>query len=83
MLLHLIAFVLYRLSPVWMQDRTPDEKHFYRRLFTEKHRAKRKAVKYIWLSAASLLILFPSVPLMVFIGLLSTFLSFSLLDESA
>lgn len=79
---HLALFIGLLLCPSWMHDQTPDERHFYRRLFTARHRARKRCVKYIWLSAASIWMLSPSLPLMIFITLLSTFLSFSLLDES-
>ncbi|MDI3325492.1 hypothetical protein QKW35_14005 [Pontibacterium granulatum] len=80
---HWLKFLLMLLAPGWMQDRTPDESHFYRRQFTSDHRKKRKKVRYIWLSAASVCLLQPSLPMFIFVGLLSTFLSFSLLDESS
>lgn len=83
MFLHLMLFLVSLWAPDWMRDQTPDAEHFHRRRFTNKHRNKRKRVRYIWLSAATLWCLNPSVPMMIFVGLLSTFLSFSLLDESS
>lgn len=83
MLFHGLRFLILLLSPDWMQDRTPDEKHFFRRRFTLKHYQKRKKVRYIWLSAVSIWLINPTLPMMIFVGLLSTFLSFSLLDETS
>jgi hypothetical protein len=65
-----------------MRDRTPDSDHFYRRFFTAKHRAKRSKAKLIWIAVLFLLILFPYPPLIVSLLLFTTFLTFSLLDES-
>lgn len=83
MLFHWLRFLILLLAPAWMQDRTPDERHFFRRRFTLKHYKKRKKVRYIWLSAISVWLINPTLPMMIFVGLLSTFLSFSLLDESS
>jgi len=82
MLLHLLEFLFFLVAPGWMQDRTPDEKHFYRRFFTKKHRAKRSKAKLLWIGMLSLMLLFPYPPLIVTMFLFTTFLTFSLMDET-
>ncbi|MGI1670556.1 MAG: hypothetical protein K6L74_09565 [Neptuniibacter sp.] len=79
---HILAFAFLLFTPVWMQDHTPDEKHFYRRFFTKKHRAKRSKAKQLWIGMLLLMLLFPSPPLIVSMLLFTTFLTFSLMDES-
>jgi hypothetical protein len=79
---HLLAFLITLVSPVWMQDRTPDENHFYRRFFTKKHRAKRSKAKLLWIGVLLLILMFPYPPLIVSMLLFTTFLTFSMMDES-
>ncbi|MAY41648.1 MAG: hypothetical protein CMI05_04940 [Oceanospirillaceae bacterium] len=79
---YLLAFYSWFLAPQWMQNRTPDYDHFYRRFFTAKHKAKRSIAKLIWIAALLLLLFFPYPPLIVSLLLFTTFISFSLLDES-
>ncbi len=79
---HLLIFLLLLLAPGWMRDQTPDRDHFYRRLFTARHRAKRSRAKSLWILAFFLMLFFPYPPLMVALLLFTTFITFSLLDES-
>ena len=79
---YFVLFHCWLAAPNWMRDHTPDQDHFYRRLFTAKHKAKRRKVKSIWITALSVLLLFPSPPIIVATLLFTTFLSFSYLDES-
>ena len=82
MLSELIDFYCMLLAPAWMRDRTPDETHFYRRFFTAKYRAKRNKAKWLWIGMLALMLCFPYPPLMLAVLLFTTFLTFSLLDES-
>ncbi|MEH6625359.1 MAG: hypothetical protein V7739_02865 [Motiliproteus sp.] len=61
----------------------PDENHAYRRLFTKAYKAKKQIVKGLWIATGLLMIAYPLLPFMVTLGLFTTFLSFSILDESA
>jgi len=79
---HLLGFFISLWSPVWMQDQTPDETHFYRRVFTKKHRVKRSKAKLLWIGMLLLMLFFPYPPLIVSLLLFTTFLTFSLMDES-
>ncbi|MGH1462700.1 MAG: hypothetical protein ACRBB6_11740 [Neptuniibacter sp.] len=80
---HLLSFLVHRISPVWMHDHTPDEGHFYRRFFTAKHKAKRGKAKLLWIGGLLFILLFPYPPLIVATLLFTTFLTFSLMDESS
>lgn len=79
---HLLRFILLLLSPTWMRDKTPDEAHFYRRLFTAKHKAKKDKAKLLWIAVLLVILIFPYPPLIVATLLFTTFLTFSLMDES-
>ncbi|WP_415881612.1 hypothetical protein ACMXYX_10400 [Neptuniibacter sp. QD72_48] len=79
---HLFNFFLMLLAPEWMRDQTPDKDHFYRRLFTAKHRAKRNKIKLLWICVLSLCVLFPFPHAIAALVLLTTFITFSWLDES-
>ncbi|WP_299182916.1 hypothetical protein [uncultured Neptuniibacter sp.] len=79
---HLLNFSLWLLAPCWMRNRTPDETHFYRRLFTAKHRAKRSKAKLLWISVLTVMLFFPYPPVVFTLFLFTTFLTFSLMDES-
>lgn len=70
------------MTPVWMRDKTPDKDHFYRRLFTAKHRAKKNKIKFLWIFVLSLCLVLPSPHVIFALVLLTTFISFSWLDES-
>ncbi|SFG94821.1 hypothetical protein [Neptunomonas qingdaonensis] len=68
--------------PDWMRDQQPDSQHFYRRQFTKKYQRKCTIVRRLWVCSGLLILLFPTIPFAAAISLLSTFLSFCLLDET-
>ena len=71
------------LLPAWLECKKPDPKHFHRRRFTPQYRSKQRIVLYLWGGAAALVIVIPFVPLVVFISMLTAFLSLAILDETA
>ncbi|WP_163835862.1 hypothetical protein [Spartinivicinus ruber] len=73
--------LLEKLLPIWMQDKSPDPKHFYRRLFTQKYLQKKQRLKYYWLSLAIFLSQINSLALIIGILLMATFITFAILDE--
>lgn len=79
--LALIRFYLQLLLPEWMRDNRPDSRHFFRRKFTEAYKARLRWAYRIWLGSALLMLAIPSPPVIIGLGLFTTFLSFSLLDE--
>ena len=82
MFIYLVEFSLSLLLPQWMHDQQPDEQHFYRRMFTKKHQKKRSAVKLLWIAMCCIWLVFPYPFLVISSGLFTTFLAFSLMDES-
>ena len=67
----------------WWQFWRMPETTSSRRVKTAKHRVKVEWVRRLWLIGAVLVWLVPSPPFAVAAGLLLTFLSFVLLDETA
>ena len=78
-----LMMLYHSLSPRWMQDRTPDETHFYRRCFTRRYREKKRIVRDVWLGSACAMLLNPVLPFILALGLATTFLAFVILDETA
>ncbi len=70
------------LLPDWARDRSPDRGHFHRRRFTLAHRAKRRLVRDLWLGSGCVMLLNPVLPFMLALGLATTFLAFTILDET-
>lgn len=78
----LLQMVWLALVPAWMRNQQPDSKHFYRRQFTKSYQRKRLIVRRLWVCSAFLVLLFPTLVFASIVGLMSTFLSFCLLDET-
>ncbi len=70
------------LFPDWMHCRTPDNNHFYRRMFSRRYQAKKRLVKHIWMVAGLLILCYPLTWFALLIGLPVTLLSFAILDET-
>lgn len=79
----LLRFMLTLVLPDWMQNRQPDEAHFYRRKFTRAYRAKKQRVAVLWCGSGLLMLLIPVPAFVITTSLLTTFISFSLLDETS
>ncbi len=75
--------ILLLYWPELYERRQPDENHPYRRLFTPRYLARKKIVRGIWIATGSMMLIFPQLPFVITLGLFTTFLSFSILDESA
>lgn len=65
----------------WMQNQTPDDKHFYRRGFTRQYLARKRRLKELWIGSGALALSFPVPAFLVILGLLCCFISFAFLDE--
>ncbi|WP_226703078.1 hypothetical protein [Microbulbifer elongatus] len=61
----------------------PDENDSHLRRYTRSYRTKRNWVKNLWIGASLLMICFPLLPFVLGLGLLTSFLSFAILDETA
>ncbi|MGY8871802.1 MAG: hypothetical protein ACKVJE_15295 [Pseudomonadales bacterium] len=78
----LMKMLWLAIIPAWMQNEQPDSQHFYRRQFTKSYQRKRLIVRRLWVCSAFLVLLFPTMAFASIVVLLSTFLSFCLLDET-
>ncbi len=59
-----------------------DATHPRRRRHSARYRAKKKVVRGIWIATSILMLAYPLVPFIVTLGLFTTFLSFTILDET-
>ncbi len=66
-----------------LQPPSTDENHPSARLLSKRYRAKKRIVRGLWIATGLMMLSFPLLPFMVTLGLFTTFLSFSILDESA
>ena len=78
----LIRFYSGFLLPEWMSNRQPDSQHFFRRKFTSQYRARLRRVYWLWLASSCLMLVLPVPAIVIPLALFTTFISFSLLDES-
>ncbi|MFV8782680.1 hypothetical protein ACNKU7_09695 [Microbulbifer sp. SA54] len=53
------------------------------RRYSKRYKIKRGWVKNLWIGTSLLMLCFPLLPFMLAIGLLTSFLSFAILDETA
>jgi len=68
-----------RESEIQIPD--PDDPHSRR--YTRRYRMKKGWVKNLWIGSSLLMICFPLLPVVLALGLLTSFLSFAILDETA
>ncbi len=68
--------------PQWLTIEKPEQGHFHRRRYTAKYRKKLQIVKSLWVSAGIVMLAFPLLSVTCGIGLLTTFISFCILDET-
>jgi 1,4-dihydroxy-2-naphthoate octaprenyltransferase len=61
----------------------PDPDDAHTRRYTRAYRLKRGWVKNLWIGACLLMLCFPLVPFVLILALLTSFLSFAILDETA
>jgi hypothetical protein len=64
----------------WLCKGRGDYRHFQRRKVTRTHLAKRNICLWVWLAAASLILVCPAPGCMVTLLLGATFLRFAVLD---
>ena len=61
----------------------PDPGDHHSRRYTRSYRLKKSWVKNLWIGTSLLMLCFPLLPFVLAIGLLTSFLSFAILDETA
>lgn len=59
-----------------------DPLHPSQRRLTSSYRRKQKTVKVLWIATGLMMMAYPLVHFIVTLGLFTTFLSFTILDES-
>lgn len=77
-----LALLERLLLPDWRQHKYPDPSHPWRRSFTPRYQRKKKIVVWLWYACALGILLLSTLAGMVVLLLLTTFLSFSILDET-
>ncbi|WP_323844387.1 hypothetical protein [Microbulbifer magnicolonia] len=61
----------------------PSQDDSHTRRYSQRYRLKRSWVKNLWIATSLLMLCFPLLPFVLAIGLLTSFLSFAILDETA
>lgn len=69
--------------PVEAEICLPDPGDSHTRRYTRSYRVKRGWVKNLWIAASLLMLCFPLLPFVLGLGLLTSLLSFAILDETA
>ncbi len=66
------------LCPGWFNRQQPVADHTR----SPRYQAKKRIVKGIWIASGLMMLAYPLLPFIVTLGLFTTFLSFTILDES-
>ncbi|MCX2794976.1 hypothetical protein OQJ62_08595 [Microbulbifer thermotolerans] len=74
----LVHFFLPRMGEICLPN--PHDSHTRR--YSHRYRLKRGWVKNLWIGTSLLMLCFPLLPFVLVIGLLTSFLSFAILDET-
>ena len=87
MLLALIRFCCTLLVRTFLPQENeiclPDPNDDHRRRYSRNYRQKKGWVKNLWIGTSLLMLCFPLLPFVLGLGLLTSFLSFAILDETA
>lgn len=71
--LYLLPLLLFRAANQYQQQRMKEPAYL----------AKKKIVKTLWIVSGFIMLSFPQLPMIITLSLLTTFLSFTILDETA
>lgn len=86
MLLALIRFYCTLLVRAFLPRESeiciPDPSDDHSRRYTRSYRLKKGWVKNIWIGSSLVMLCFPLLPVVLALGLLTSFLSFAILDET-
>jgi hypothetical protein len=66
----------------WCRRNRCEHSPAHQRRLSARYRGKQRVVRHLWLSSALLILLRPELPLALILGLLTTFVSFAILDET-
>jgi len=75
----LVRFFLPRESEICL----PRLEDSHTRRYSRRYRLKRSWVKNLWIGTSLLMLCFPLLPFVLAVALLTAFLSFAILDETA
>lgn len=64
----------------WLRTGRADLEASHRRRLTPGYRARQRKIKWLWLVAGLMMLLYPELPFVVTVALVATFLSFGILD---
>ncbi|MEO0442786.1 MAG: hypothetical protein AAFZ92_03460 [Pseudomonadota bacterium] len=84
----LLAFYLRLLCDALSGQTMPsgllmvDEEHSHYRRFTKRYKRKQSLVKNYWIGAGLIGLMFPVLHVLIVLSLATTFVSFSILDET-
>lgn len=79
---YLGLFSDYFVAPHYHQQVVIDDQHSHYRRFTARYKKKQGVVKNFWIAAGLITLMFPLLHVAIIISMLTTFASFSVLDES-
>ena len=77
-----IMFDTFTALPDWLRAGRTDLEQLHQRRQTSHYLARKRKVKTLWIIAGIIMTLHPKIYFIVLVGLLTTFLSFAILDES-
>ena len=75
------VFKLHRI-PAWLRAGRRDLELAHARRLTPRYRAKQTIVRQFWMGASLVTLIQPVLPFAPIVGLFTTFVSFSILDET-
>lgn len=67
----------------WCRRNRCEHSSAHQRRLTAPYRRKQRLVRQLWLASALVILLQPQLALALILGLLTTFVSFAILDETA
>ena len=68
--------------PDWLRAGRNDYQYYHRRRLTARYLAKKRKVKTLWIVAGAIMLLNPQLSFVVVVGLITTFLSLGILDDT-
>ena len=68
--------------PDWLREGRNDYQHYHRRRLTARYLARKRKVKTLWIVAGLVMLLNPRPSFVVLVGLITTFLSLGILDDT-
>ncbi len=80
---NLIYLLRLLVTPGRFNQPPRPESHPLSRLQGKRYHDKKQVVKGLWIAAGILMLIYPLLPFIVTLSLFTTFLAFTILDESA